>query len=418
MDVPDEPPPQRVLVLFNTPAEVPLSGQAIDRVSEAGVVECARAVAKALESRGHAVELWGVSGALGPLVERLASQSLSSESLALRERASVPELVVFNLCEGLDGDSSKEALLPMLYEAAGVAYTGCGPEALMLAHSKTRTREILAARGIPVPPGVAVERAREIPWKKLPWPVIVKPAREDASLGIRADGVLTRLTDLAERVEALAASYRQQVLVERYLPGREFVCALVPLWTADGVRDLEALPLSEVDYSALPESLPKILSYEAKWDVESPIYQKTPTVCPADVDGRLAAELVHLARAACRALDVQSYARVDLRLDERGRAHVLDVNPNPDLSPDAGLARQARAAGMEYADLAERVLACAWTPATARRAGSSGDGVRVDAHDSAPLQAGQARTDECVNASLGKVIFFRRLGVRSGRRSR
>lgn len=358
MDVPREPPPgrappslepparaRRVMVLYNVPAERPVSGYSPDRLSEEGVVGCARAVTDTLRAQGHRVEVWPQNGHLAGLVARLEDD---------------PPDVVFNLCEALDGHSSREALVPMCLEATGVSYTGSGPEALVLALSKARARDIFAARGIPVAPGAVVTSPDQIPWRRLPWPVVAKPACEDASLGILADGVFTDRAALCRRVVELVRRYRQPVLLERYLSGREFICGLVA--AADGHEEpaaLEPLPLSEVDYSGLPSDLPRILSYQAKWEEASPLYQRTPTVCPAAVDAALASRLTALAAEAGRALGVEGYARVDMRLDAEGRAHVLEVNPNPDLSPDAGLSRQGRAAGLSYRQLVERVLSSA-----------------------------------------------------------
>ena len=108
------------------------------------------------------------------------------------------------------------------------------------------------------------------------------------------------------------------------------------------------LPLSEISYEGLPEHLPKIVTYEAKWSPHSTYYQHTTPVCPAVVDKELQALIEKTALAAFNALDCRDYARVDFRLSQRNIPHVVDVNPNPDLSPEAGFIRSASHAGLSY----------------------------------------------------------------------
>ena len=132
--------------------------------------------------------------------------------------------------------------------------------------------------------------------------------------------------------------------MEAFIDGREFNVSVLE----NGA--VKPLPVSEIDFSAMPKDLPRILGYEAKWFEDDPLYQKTPPVCPAAIDDGTRETLQGLAGAAFRTMGCRDYARVDFRMDTKGRPFILEVNPNPDISTNAGYARALKAAGIAYAD--------------------------------------------------------------------
>jgi D-alanine-D-alanine ligase len=144
------------------------------------------------------------------------------------------------------------------------------------------------------------------------------------------------------QVQRVLDNYRQPALVEPYIDGREFNVSVMEN-TA-----VVPLPVSEIDFSAMPKGSPKICSYEAKWFEDHPLYQKTPPVCPAPIDDELRQKLQGAAADAFRTMGCRDYARVDFRMDGKGRIFILEVNPNPDISLNAGYARALKAAGIEY----------------------------------------------------------------------
>jgi D-alanine-D-alanine ligase len=314
----------RVMVHYNEPI---LPHDHPDFVAEAEVIEVAEAVAEALASQGFAAALH----AARPPVERVLADL----------RAAAPDLV-FNLIEGFDGAGAGATLLTGLLELAGLAYTGCPPDALSWCLSKGRAKALLRGLGLPTAEFLVIEPGDEVPAWPGPWPVIVKPDGEDASLGIDQRSVAVDPEALDRQVARLRSEYGGRVLVETYLAGREFNV---------GVLDLggpEALPVSEVAYEPLPGAWP-ILCYESKWITGSPADLATPILCPAAIDADLSARLRRLAVAAFVATGCRDYARVDLRLDAHGSPMILEVNPNPDIAPWAGLARGLKASGRDYA---------------------------------------------------------------------
>ena len=156
------------------------------------------------------------------------------------------------------------------------------------------------------------------------------------------------------RVAWVVEHYRQPALVEEFIDGREFNVSI--LGGGDGAR---ALPLAEIDFSALPAGFPRVVTYEGKWDETSPEYRGTEPVAADAVEPTLADAVRRTALAAYRALGLRDYGRVDLRVDARRGPLVIDVNPNPDISPGAGLARAAARGGLDYGRLILEILEAA-----------------------------------------------------------
>jgi len=255
---------------------------------------------------------------------------------------------VFNLCEGLGGQGSEEHLAAAAVELLGLPLTGARALTLGLCCRKDLVNGVMRAAGIPVPDWVVAIRAREPPsWRA--YPAIVKPAAEDASVGVDARSVVRSRRELRA---ALGRGHRrfERLLVQRYVSGREFNVALV----GDCV-----LPHSEITF-ALPRGLPRIVSYAAKWHPRSAYYRGTPPRLLGRGEARLGARLTRLARRVWAAVGGVGYGRGDVRMDGRGRLHVIDVNPNPDLSPDAGMSRQAAAFGWTYAEMIGRIVEMAF----------------------------------------------------------
>jgi D-alanine-D-alanine ligase len=253
--------------------------------------------------------------------------------------------LVFNMCEGLNNLAAGEPVAAGLVELLGIPLTGASSEMLALCLRKDRANAVLRAHGVPVPDWiVARPGAARAPWRR--FPAIVKPAGEDGSFGIFSDSVVANRAAL-EPVVARGCQQWGRMLVQRYIGGREFNLAIV------GGR---VLPHAEIDFSHMRPGLPPVVTYAAKWEHGSPEDQGTIPRCPARLPARLAERLTRLAERVWAAVDGTGYGRIDVRVDGRGTTFVTDVNPNPDLGPQAGLARQAAAAGWSYLDLIARIV--------------------------------------------------------------
>lgn len=259
--------------------------------------------------------------------------------------------VVFNLCESVGAVGRYESLVAGAVELAGVPFTGARPEVISLCHRKPVANALLASRGLPVPPWTVPDGRRVA--GDFPLPAIVKPAAEDASVGIDQGSVVTTRRALNERVARLSGEHRE-VLVQQYIHGREL---------AVGFIGAEALPISEIDFSGMPDGAWPILSFSAKWEVGGVEDLGSRPVCPAQIPKALADRLTALARDAWQAVGGSGYGRVDMRLDADGQPWILEVNPNPDISDNAGLARMAEAIGWSYQDLILRIVDAAFADA-------------------------------------------------------
>jgi D-alanine-D-alanine ligase len=258
---------------------------------------------------------------------------------------------VFNLCESISGDNSFEPLLPLLLDHAGIAYTGSPPLTLGLSLHKHRAKDLLRACGISTPEARLVTDG-DVSSVELPFPLIVKPSREDGSVGITSASVVHDRDALARQVSTVVTRYRQPALVERYVEGREIYVSI--LARPDGTPQM--LPLYEIDFREMPADRPRIVSFEGKWVQSSPEFVGTKPIPCAELPDHAAAAIEKLAAAAFSAVELRDYGRFDLRLDHEGTPFVIDVNPNCDLSPDAGFARACGAAGINYDDLIRRIV--------------------------------------------------------------
>ncbi len=257
---------------------------------------------------------------------------------------------VFNLCEEINGKCELEMCVAGILELLGMPYTGSDPFALGLALNKFHVKQILRSAAIPTAKGFICYPGRRsaIP-RGMRFPMFVKPSRQDASLGINSNSVCYTAEQLQEQISYIHSAYEQEALVEEFLEGREFNVSVI------GDQNPEVLAISEIDFAGLPDGEPKIVSYRAKWDEDSPMYQFTVPICPADLPKRLENRIKSIAIRSSQCIGCRDYARVDMRSDSRGNIYVLEVNPNPDISPKAGFARAARSAGFTYSEMILRI---------------------------------------------------------------
>lgn len=298
-----------------------------------GVLDAVKAVHRALVKLGYTV----IRTPLSPPLEQ-AQETLRNLEVDL----------IFNLFEGFfDSAETEPAVADMLAELR-LPYTGCPGAILALALDKARTKALLAANGIGTPK-YQVLSPETVSSFNLSYPCIVKPGGEDASLGMTGESVVHDSKSLARQVGRISQLYGGRALVEEFVDGREFNITVL------GTKDLAVLPISEIVFS-LPPGMPRILTFEAKWAPKSPYFESTKAVCPAKIGSELREEISRIARQAFCLLGGSGYARVDFRVNDNGQPQVIEVNPNPDISPGTGAARQAKASGMTYSQFVEKLL--------------------------------------------------------------
>ena len=317
----------RVLILYNEPVLPPDHPNA---ESEREILATVEVVNRMLTPAGFDVQRLGCSHDPACLLA------------GLRERR--PD-VVFNLFEGTADHGLTEAYVAGLLEWLGLPFTGCPSQALFLARGKHLSKYVFRGAGLPTPDFLVVEEL-PAPACRLRWPVIVKPALEDASVGLDQGSVVTSQPRLEDRAALLLRKYGPPVIVERFIRGRELNVALVEN------PHLHLLPTSEILFLDNDADYWPIVTYDAKWKPNSRDYQATPPHCPADLSPELAQRLEELSIRAFRLLGCRDYARVDFRVDSAGKPYLLEVNPNPDFHPTGGFAGALIAAGTTHEQFA------------------------------------------------------------------
>ena len=289
----------KVLVLHTMPPEATDAGRWTE---EFDLFSSAEGVASSLPG----ASVCGVRGEVREVLDALARHT--------------PD-VVFNLCEAPLGKPQFEAHAAALFEWAGIRFTGSGSEALALCRRKDLTKAALASAGVRVP-------------RSGGFPCIVKPATEDGSAFLFPDSVCADEGEAARAVSRLPGP----AVVEEFLPGREFA---VSLW---GRTDPEFVSIGETVFLGDV----RLRTYAGKWYEEHEDYRNTPLVYDSEIDDALFNAVVGAAKNAWRATGIRGYAGIDVRLGHDGQPCVLDVNPNPALSPEAGVHRAAQEIGWSW----------------------------------------------------------------------
>jgi len=297
-------------------------------LSEIGVMEEMQDIKAALDALGYRTSVMNVDGNVFRLIDYLRSEK--------------PDLI-FNLVECVENESQQEMNVAGVYELLKIPYTGASALTLGTALQKARVKEILSYHGIKTPRFHLVHpHDKTFVNGHLRFPMIVKPSHEDASVGISDRSVVYTMNDLRKRIRYIIHEFDQAALVEEYIDGRELNVAIL------GNTPPMALPISEIDFSGLTDGMHKIVSYEAKWVHGTVEFEGTKGVCPAPLSSSSEAKIKAIALTCYRVIGCRDYARVDIRLSREGVPYVLEVNPNPDISDDAGFARSARAHGLSF----------------------------------------------------------------------
>ncbi len=327
-----------IALVYNSYTDVPPES-ADDRAGCADLRLMIQSIARTLRRLGHTVTILPLGHDLFAFQRKLGR---------LR-----PD-VVFNQYDDVVHGALYEVHLAALVRMMGFPLTGSPALALGVTRYKYMQASLLTGVGVPIPPNTALlETVSAVRHHKWAFPLIVQPSQENAGIGLGRDSIVHSKKALKLKVREILRDYSQPALAQRFLPGREFNVGIV------GGNRPRVLPLAEVNYEDLPEDIPPIMSYAAKWVETSIEYQSTSVTCPADVDPELAQRISQVALQAFRAVGAWGYARVDMRLDEVGQPYVLEINCNCCIDDEMGLARSAAEAGIEYPQLLQLIVKAA-----------------------------------------------------------
>lgn len=318
-------------------------------MSEYGVLDELESVQRALLPSGHDTKIVAVALDVYKLIDEL--------------RDDRPDMI-FNLCESFDGDPTQEMNVASLFELLKIPYTGSRALTLGLALNKWRVKEILNYYDIPTAPHYVCKNPDEFTKNgfskvKDKFPLIVKPSREDASIGIENKSVVYDEAELKTRIEYIIDEYKQPALIEQFIDGREINVSVVGNVVKDE-SDLIVFPISEIDFSDMPSDYQKIVSYNSKWMYKTVEFAGTKAVCPAkDLSPELEKAIQETAKKVYRIIGASDYARVDFRVKDN-IPYVLEMNPNPDISSnvdeDTGFTRSGKAYGWSYEELIQNII--------------------------------------------------------------
>jgi D-alanine-D-alanine ligase len=278
--------------------------------------------------------------------------------------------VVFNLVEFFNDNPLHEDRVAALYDLLQIPYTGSPPMTLAICQRKGLTNQILKAFRIPTPRYKLIKQKAIPKLTGLRYPLIVKPAWEDASAGVTEDAVVEDRGQLEHGVGKILADYNQPVLVEEYIEGRELGVSVM------GNRNPRVLPVEEIDFSDLPPDQPAIVTYESKWDPLSKEFHRGRLVCPAKLPRSTRQRVRKVALQTYQVMGCRDYARIDIRLDKSDNVFVLEVNPNPDLTEGVGFIASSAAAGISFSKALRMIVDEALKRGSAPAAGTSP--VRLD----------------------------------------
>jgi D-alanine-D-alanine ligase len=260
--------------------------------------------------------------------------------------------IVFNLLEEFGGIVTYDQHVVAFLELLRQPYTGCNPRGLMLSRDKLLCKQLFAFHRIPTPRfAVSRRNARLRVPRKLKFPLFVKSTVEDASLGIAQASVVADAAHLKERIEFVHTQVGSDALVEEFIEGRELYVGML------GNERLTRLPVWEMVFGSMPESLEAIATRKVKWDKRYQAKYGITTRAAQDLPAALVTRLDKLSRRIYRALGLSGYARMDFRVTAAGEVYVLEANANPNLEAEEDFAESARAAGMPYNELLEKLLA-------------------------------------------------------------
>jgi D-alanine-D-alanine ligase len=334
----------KVAVLYDTWGEEPAE-------AETAVEEKKRTGKRPAKKRKVKEDREEISDALAKLGHEPFYQVVDGTSQSLTALAKCGADLVFNLTESFAGDDTKDMNIAAYLDLLGVPYTGAGPHAFFLSQDKAVAKKMFAFHDIQTPYFAMAYRGRIEHAHDISFPLIVKPAFEDGSIGIDADSVVNSIKELMERVEYIQNEFDSPALIEEYIEGREIYAAILGSY-----EQAQTLPLVELDLSKLPKDLPKVATWDVKFATETIAHKVTKSAVAEGLDEATSELLSSTALKAYQAVKLRDYGRIDMRLTPDGKVYVIEANPNPWLASKHEFAMAAKASGLSYTQLIGEIV--------------------------------------------------------------
>jgi D-alanine-D-alanine ligase len=339
-----------VAVIYNSPGEDEY--EALRKKVQAGEVTSPTGDIKDLE------QIATVQEEIDALLKGLEKEGFDARSInieddfdrLLRSLTAPRPDVVFNLVEFFNNNPLHEDRVAALYDLLQIPFTGSPPMTLAICQRKGLTKQILKAFRIPTPRYKLIKQKAIPKLMGLRYPLIVKPAWEDASAGVTERAVVEDRGQLEKGARMILAEYKQPVLVEEYIEGRELGVSVM------GNKNPRVLPVEEMDFSDLPPDQRAIVTFESKWDPLSEVFHTGKLVCPAKLPRSTHQRVRKVALQTYQVMGCRDYARVDMRLDKSDNIFVLEVNPNPDLTEGVGFMASSAAAGISFSEALRMIV--------------------------------------------------------------
>ena len=326
---------ERVLVVFNAEGPTTLDQDYTEDLKKKDW-ETEKDVIQALEKLGHSYDILGVFDDVEIIAEKIKS---------------FQPTVIFNLVERFNHSADLDRDIASVFKLHGLPFTGCGATGLTLCKNKALSKKILSYHRVRVPDFIVLPKKKKIHRpKKLNFPIFIKPLKEEASLGIAQASFVENDDQFHERVQFIHEKMNQDAIAEEYIPGRELYVSVM------GNHRLEVFPCREIRFNQVPEDEPKFASYKAKWDEN---YRKKWGIrnqFAAPLAEGIQARLEKIAKKIYHLLFMRGYARLDMRLTPDGEIVFIEANPNPMLSAEEDFAESAAKAGLNYAQLIQRII--------------------------------------------------------------
>lgn len=321
----------RITVLYNT--NTATANDPLLKIADEDTILTATAVTNALSSLGHQVHMFDVT-------EKTVEEILYIDTD-----------FYFNTCEGIGSLPKSCHLIPEKLETLDVPFSGSSSHALCLTTDKAKVKDILLKKGINTA-NYMLFTGDYSSLGALKFPLIVKPSSEDCSIGIDETSVVRSEIELRRKLQEIQTKYDDPLLIEEYLPGREFAVTVF----GNG-RNAKMLPVYEIKYSQYFSQKPRIYDYRAKWDKDSEQYREISVECPAKISDALKEQIEDTALTAFLSTHCSDYARVDIKLSASGEPNILEINANPGIGPDDETVSSAKALGISYENFLNKIVA-------------------------------------------------------------